>query len=80
LTKAWGCRTGPSGYIGWQAGTPYAVVNFIPRVRDYEFGYFTFSEGRPRTLLVKLHTQLNNAFVLTIVIKLKRIIYFETSF
>ncbi len=20
LTPAWGCRTGPPGYIGWQAG------------------------------------------------------------
>jgi hypothetical protein len=32
LTPAQGCRTGPSGYIGWQANTTilYAGVNYIP--------------------------------------------------
>jgi hypothetical protein len=41
LTPAKGYRTGPHGYIGLQAGTTtlYAGVNFIPPVRDHEFGY-----------------------------------------
>jgi hypothetical protein len=39
-----GCRTGPSGYIGWQSvRQTYAIVDFIPPVRDYEFGYRTTS-------------------------------------
>jgi hypothetical protein len=30
----------PTAYVAWRAGTTtlYAIVNFIPPVRDYEFG------------------------------------------
>ncbi len=32
LTIAWGCSTGPSGYIGLRGGwQPYAMVDFIPQ-------------------------------------------------
>jgi hypothetical protein len=35
-----GCRTGPSGYICWQASTASICHSRLyPRVRDYEFGY-----------------------------------------
>ncbi len=35
------CCAGLPGYIGRRAGTTtlYAGVNYIPQVRDYEFGY-----------------------------------------
>jgi hypothetical protein len=35
-----GCRTGPSGYIGWRHGTTTLCHSrFYPPERDYEFGY-----------------------------------------
>ncbi len=35
-----GCRTGPSGYKGWRAGTTTQCLSQLyPPVRDYEFGY-----------------------------------------
>ncbi len=34
LIMSEGCRTGPSGYVGWRPGTrykqPYTIVDFIP--------------------------------------------------
>ncbi len=40
MTPAKGCRTGPPGYTGWQAGkTPLCRSQLYPPVRDYEFGY-----------------------------------------
>jgi hypothetical protein len=40
LTPAWGCRTDLPTYVALRPSTkPYAGVNFIPSVRDYEFGY-----------------------------------------
>jgi hypothetical protein len=40
LTMACGCRTGPSDYIGWQAGTTTLCHSrpYHP-IRDYEFGF-----------------------------------------
>jgi hypothetical protein len=37
-----GLCTGLPAYVAWRAGVrqPYARVNFIPPVRDYEFGYW----------------------------------------
>ncbi len=40
LTSAWGCRTGPQGYIRWQGcTTTLCWSQLYPRFRDYEFGY-----------------------------------------
>ncbi len=38
-TMAKGYRAGPPAYVAWRAGTrqPYAIVNFIPLVMDYEY-------------------------------------------
>jgi hypothetical protein len=39
-TMALGCRTRPSGYIGWGAGTTTLCQSLLyPPVRDYESGY-----------------------------------------
>jgi hypothetical protein len=37
---AQGCRTGPSGYLGWRAGTTTLCHSRLySPVSDYEFGY-----------------------------------------
>jgi hypothetical protein len=35
------CRDGPSAYVAWWTGGPYARVVFIPLIRDYELGLCT---------------------------------------
>jgi len=46
IKLTWGCRTGPPGYIGWQAGTSTLCRSQLyrypgtPPFRDYEFDYW----------------------------------------
>jgi hypothetical protein len=39
-----GCSTSPPGYVDWQVRQPYAGVDYIPPVRDYECGRITLKK------------------------------------
>jgi hypothetical protein len=64
LTPAWGCRTGPQGYIYRLAGRydnymPESTI--YPPFRDYEFGYRFKSDVRPHRPTKNLASGLERA-------------------